>query len=171
MTEDLSSMAFTGSLTDPDEIDWQFSLGRTSLDKVMDSRFPGMSAVEACLALLCQTHGRDAGTPTENEERSLRMLVEDALGSTDFQTTLLPKLVAYAIEANNSSLVTILLSYAEDEKSVLAAARTMSAHLPRVPGTGAEAGSAPEDGGDVEEGDDASRGPDANGSGFKSVGR
>lgn len=50
------------------------------------------------------------------------MLVEDALGSTDFQTRLLPSLVARAIDADNSALVEILLPYAEDEHKVLALA-------------------------------------------------
>lgn len=122
MTEDLSSMAFSGSLTDPEEIDWQFSLGRTSHDPVVGGKYNGMSAVEACLALLCELHAVESDAPTPTEERSLRMLVEDALGSTDFQTGLLPSLVARAIDADNSALVEILLPYAEDEHKVLALA-------------------------------------------------
>lgn len=128
MTEDLTSMAFSGSLTDPEEIDWQFSLGRTSLDPVVGGKFNGMSAVEACLALLCELHAAEMDEPTPTEERSLRMLVEDALGSTDFQTRLLPSLVARAIEADNSALVEILLPYAEDEQKVLALANGKDAN-------------------------------------------
>ncbi len=119
MTEDFSSMVFTGSLTDPDEIEWQFSMGRTALDRVANHDYQGMTAVEACLSLLCGLHGAGSGRPAPDEEKSLRMLVEDALGSPDFQATLLPALVRRAIDANNSALVTILLSYAEDEKKVL----------------------------------------------------
>ena len=132
MTDDLSSMAFSGSLTDPEEIDWQFSLGRTGLDPVMGGRYNGMSAVEACLALLCELHSPEMDAPTPTEERSLRMLVEDVLGSTGFQTGLLPSLVARAIEADNSALVEILLTYAEDEHTVLALAN-------RADGDGEEA--------------------------------
>ncbi len=122
MTEDFSSMVFAGSLTDPDEIDWQFSMGCTALDRVADPRFEGMTAVEACLSLLCERHGAGSGRPSTKEEKSLRMLVEDALGSPDFQTALLPSLVRRAIDADNSALVGVLMSYAEDEKKVLALA-------------------------------------------------
>ncbi len=122
MTEDLSTMAFSAALTDPDEIEWQLSLGRTALDIVTDQEFAGMTAVEACLAKLCGLHAADSGTPSDREERSLRLLVEDALGSPSFQTELLPVLVKTAIEANNSFLVAVLLSYAVDEKTVLAMA-------------------------------------------------
>lgn len=124
MTNDFSSMVFSGSLTDPDEIDWQFSMGKTALDKVADHEFEGMTAVEACLTHLCRVHSGGDGQPTSEEEQSLRMLVEDALGSPNFQSALLPVLIRRAIEANNSSLVSILLGYAEDEKKVLALANT-----------------------------------------------
>ncbi len=131
MTDD--SMAFTASLTDPDEIDWQFSLGGTALDKVDDPRFPGMSALEACLRLLCESHAAgSSGQPSSTEERSLRLLVEDALGSVGFQKELLPRLVAVAIEANNLFLVELLLSYAESEEAVLALAKASGSGAPQA---------------------------------------
>ncbi|MDO5537689.1 MAG: hypothetical protein Q4F72_09190 [Desulfovibrionaceae bacterium] len=122
MTDNFTSMVFSGSLTDPEEIAWQFSLGLTAMDRVADQQGGDMTAVEACLDLLCRKHSADSGRPSAEEEKSLRMLVEDALGSPDFQSSFLPGLVRRAIEANNSSLVTILISYAEDEKKVLALA-------------------------------------------------
>ena len=112
------SMLFPLEKCDPEEISWQLSLGHTALDKVANPEFAGLTAVECCLAMIVRSHQQDdsdSGKPDAMEEKSLRLLVEDAVGDPSFQTDLLPKLVHEAIEAENLSVVEILLSYSTNQ--------------------------------------------------------
>ena len=49
-------MLFPFTSCDPDEISWQLSLGRTSLDRVENDAYAGMTAIEACLTMICEAH-------------------------------------------------------------------------------------------------------------------
>ncbi len=112
------SMLFPLEKCDPEEISWQLSLGHTALDKVANPEFAGLTAVECCLAMIVRSHQQDdsdSGKPDAMEEKSLRLLVEDAVGDPSFQTDLLPKLVHEAIEAENLPVVEILLSYSTNQ--------------------------------------------------------
>ena len=112
------SMLFPLEKCDPEEISWQLSLGHTALDKVANPEFAGLTAVECCLAMIVRSHQQDdsdPGRPNPMEEKSLRLLVEDAVGDPSFQTDLLPKLVHEAIEAENLAVVEILLSYSTNQ--------------------------------------------------------
>ena len=112
------SMLFPLEKCDPEEISWQLSLGHTALDKVANPEFAGLTAVECCLAMIVRSHQQDdsdSGKPDAMEEKSLRLLVEDAVGDPSFQTDLLPKLVHEAIEAENLAVVEILLSYSTNQ--------------------------------------------------------
>ena len=112
------SMLFPLEKCDPEEISWQLSLGHTALDKVASPEFAGLTAVECCLAMIVARHQQDdsdPGRPDPMEEKSLRLLVEDAVGDPSFQTDLLPKLVHEAIEAENLAVVEILLSYSTNQ--------------------------------------------------------
>ena len=112
------SMLFPLEKCDPEEISWQLSLGHTALDKVASPEFAGLTAVESCLAMIVRSHQQDdsdPGRPNPMEEKSLRLLVEDAVGDPSFQTDLLPRLVHEAIEAENMAVVEILLSYSTDQ--------------------------------------------------------
>ena len=112
------SMLFPLEKCDPEEISWQLSLGHTALDKVASPEFAGLTAVESCLAMIVRSHQQDdsdPGRPDPMEEKSLRLLVEDAVGDPSFQTDLLPKLVHEAIEAENMAVVEILLSYSTNQ--------------------------------------------------------
>ena len=112
------SMLFPLEKCDPEEISWQLSLGHTALDKVANPEFAGLTAVECCLAMIVRSHQQDdsdSGKPDAMEEKSLRLLVEDAVGDPSFQTALLPKLVHEAIEAENLPVVEILLSYSTNQ--------------------------------------------------------
>lgn len=122
---DSGELLFTADVCNPDEISWELSLGKTALDRVEDSEMAGMTAVEACLTKICRRHAGDMGTPEPDEERSLRLLVEDALGDPRFQEGVLPDLVQQAIEAENSAVVAILLSYAEEQGQVLRLANSL----------------------------------------------
>lgn len=78
-------MLFPFTSCDPDEISWQLSLGRTSLDRVENDAYAGMTAIEACLTMICEAHKAGSGRPSQREEKSLRLLVEDAIGDPSFQ--------------------------------------------------------------------------------------
>ncbi len=131
------SMLFPLEKCDPEEISWQLSLGHTALDKVANPEFAGMTAVECCLAMIGRRHRQesDSGRPDPDEEKSLRLLVEDAVGDPSFQTDLLPRLVHEAIEAENMAVVEILLSYSTDQGLAL---KIANAHPGEVvdPGAG-----------------------------------
>ena len=112
-------MLFPFTSCDPDEISWQLSLGRTSLDRVENDAYAGMTAIEACLTMICEAHKAGSGRPSQREEKSLRLLVEDAIGDPSFQQEILPALVRKAIAYDNSAVVGILLSYAADQTQTL----------------------------------------------------
>lgn len=112
-------MLFSFTSCDPDEISWQLSLGKTSLDRVENSAYAGMTAIEACLTMICDAHKAGSGRPSQREEKSLRLLVEDAIGDPSFQKEILPALVRKAIVYDNSAVVSILLSYAADQTQTL----------------------------------------------------
>ena len=112
-------MLFPFTSCDPDEISWQLSLGRTSLDRGENDAYAGMTAIEACLTMICEAHKAGSGRPSQREEKSLRLLVEDAIGDPSFQQEILPALVRKAIAYDNSAVVGILLSYAADQTQTL----------------------------------------------------